>query len=387
MKKLLLFALLQACIGFNGVAQDTITMYLDKDYKSTDSTKASYIRTAIIRDGRYFITDKNVEGKMVNYSEYKSVNPWIEDGLSKHYVIPDILYSTGNYENGKITGQWVYYASNSLPDTVNYDIIKSTSTSSNSDSLFEKYRATKQPSKEVWQIVDSLSNYYARKFHLPARTRCSNTSNELDISFILDTAGTVKCPHVKGTNDDDFISEALRVLLNYKFNNIPTSPLSIDFKVDLSDIGDQMAEDSTKGEPTTAAKNVIEPINGAAGSSSHDNTYLTADEPPILEYRGGGLLKYISDHIRYPRFAGESGIQGTVYVCFTIEEDGSISEIRVANKANPLLKNEAIRVIKGCPKWKPGKIKGKPVRVNFTFPIHFKQQTPSDANDECKHPN
>ena len=58
-------------------------------------------------------------------------------------------------------------------------------------------------------------------------------------------------------------------------------------------------------------------------------------------------------------------------VMFVVETDGSLSNVRVARKVFPSLDAEAVRVVKAMPKWKPGKEKGRAVRVNFTMPIVF----------------
>ena len=67
----------------------------------------------------------------------------------------------------------------------------------------------------------------------------------------------------------------------------------------------------------------------------------------------------------------ENGIQGKVYIQFVIEKDGSITDVKVARGVDASLDKEAVRVVKAMPKWKPGKQRGKPVRVSYTLPIFF----------------
>ena len=94
------------------------------------------------------------------------------------------------------------------------------------------------------------------------------------------------------------------------------------------------------------------------------------------EYPGGSeaLSKYLSESIKYPEEAEEKGIEGKVILTFIVEKDGSISEIEVVNPVNPLLDNEAVRVIKAMQGWTPGKQNGKTVRVKYTIPVTFKLQ-------------
>jgi TonB family protein len=74
----------------------------------------------------------------------------------------------------------------------------------------------------------------------------------------------------------------------------------------------------------------------------------------------------------YPPKLKAAGIQGKVYVQFIVERDGSITNVKVRRTSNVVeLDNEAVRLIKNMPKWIPGSIKGKAVRVNQTVPITF----------------
>ena len=88
-------------------------------------------------------------------------------------------------------------------------------------------------------------------------------------------------------------------------------------------------------------------------------------------FPGGNVQQWISKHVKYPVLAMENGIQGKVYVQFVIERDGSVSNVKVVRGVDSSLDKEAVRVVKSMPKWKPGKQRGKPVRVSFTLPINF----------------
>ena len=91
------------------------------------------------------------------------------------------------------------------------------------------------------------------------------------------------------------------------------------------------------------------------------------------EFPGGedSLRVYISKHIKYPELAVKEGIQGKVYISFTVTSEGGVSQVEVARGASPLLDKEAIRVIKSLPEWKPGTQRGKAVNVRYTVPVNF----------------
>jgi len=84
-----------------------------------------------------------------------------------------------------------------------------------------------------------------------------------------------------------------------------------------------------------------------------------------------GLMKYFAENTKYPPIAKEYNITGKVYVQFIVEKDGSVTNVKVAREIDKHLDAEAVRVVKSLPKYKPGKQRGRPVRVMFTVPITF----------------
>ncbi len=93
-------------------------------------------------------------------------------------------------------------------------------------------------------------------------------------------------------------------------------------------------------------------------------------------YPGGDqkLMEYIAKNIKYPQIARESGIQGRVFVGFVVEPDGHVSNVKLLRGIGGGCDEEAMRVIKSMPKWKPGKQRGKAVRVSYQIPVMFKLQ-------------
>ena len=89
------------------------------------------------------------------------------------------------------------------------------------------------------------------------------------------------------------------------------------------------------------------------------------------EFPGGEveMIRFIQENFEYPEIAREMGEQGTVYVQFVVNQDGSIIEEKVIKGVSSSIDKEALRVVKRMPKWKPGEQAGKPVRVRYTMPI------------------
>jgi len=86
------------------------------------------------------------------------------------------------------------------------------------------------------------------------------------------------------------------------------------------------------------------------------------------------VLVFVSKNFEFPEMAKEMGIQGRVYVNFVIEKNGSITNVEIVRGVDPLLDDEAVRVVKKLPKLIPAKQRGKPVRMSFTLPINAKLQ-------------
>jgi protein TonB len=108
--------------------------------------------------------------------------------------------------------------------------------------------------------------------------------------------------------------------------------------------------------------------------AEEEQVFYTVEEMP--EPPGGeiGLRNYIKANLKYPPIAQENGVQGKVYVQFVVDVDGSITNAKVPRSVDPALDKEALRVINSLPKWKPGKQRGKAVKVSYTVPINFQLQ-------------
>lgn len=84
------------------------------------------------------------------------------------------------------------------------------------------------------------------------------------------------------------------------------------------------------------------------------------------------LLRFIATHVKYPELAKENGVEGRVYVGFVVNKRGQVEQVQVVKGVDPLLNNEARRIIESLPKWSPGFQGGRAVNVCFTVPINFK---------------
>lgn len=119
--------------------------------------------------------------------------------------------------------------------------------------------------------------------------------------------------------------------------------------------------------------NNYEPVNGVnVPDSTVVKVFTSIDQMP--EFPGGqaALMQYLASNIEYPAKARKNDIQGKVMVKFVVCENGALCNEEVVRSIGGGCEEEVIRVIKAMPKWKAGKMNGKPVRVYYTLPVTFR---------------
>ena len=116
------------------------------------------------------------------------------------------------------------------------------------------------------------------------------------------------------------------------------------------------------------------PVEVVEEDVQEQEIFQIVEEMP--SYPGGDqkLMEFVAKNIKYPQIARETGIQGRVFVGFVVEPDGSVSNVKVLRGIGGGCDEEAMRVVKSMPKWKPGKQRGKAVRVSYMLPVNFKLQ-------------
>jgi TonB family protein len=136
--------------------------------------------------------------------------------------------------------------------------------------------------------------------------------------------------------------------------------------------------ENTDNEDNVATKGIEEELIEITKDSGSENadpgklTFMLVEKMP--EYPGGEneLYRYLATNIQYPAEAKKKGIQGRVFVTFIIEQDGRVTDVRILRGIGGGCDEEALRVVRAMPRWRPGVQKGKPVRVQYNLPISFK---------------
>ena len=107
-------------------------------------------------------------------------------------------------------------------------------------------------------------------------------------------------------------------------------------------------------------------------TTTDDKVYEVCEQMPTYEGGDAALLKYLTDSVKYPELAKKHGVQGRVVIGFIVEKDGSLTNVKVLRAVDRALDAEALRVVKGMPKWIPGRQNKQRVRVKYNVPVSFR---------------
>ncbi len=148
----------------------------------------------------------------------------------------------------------------------------------------------------------------------------------------------------------------------------PPAPVEIQIVEDDVEIENEAEIEETEITQETA----VEVIEVAEEVVDEPEIFTIVEDMP--EFPGGGesaLLRYLSKNIKYPPLARENNIQGIVYVTFEIDRSGKVKDAKILRGIGGGCDEEALRVVSNMPQWKPGRQRGKPVRVQYNLPVRF----------------
>lgn len=138
-----------------------------------------------------------------------------------------------------------------------------------------------------------------------------------------------------------------------------------------------ISKDKAKDTPPKDSKRHESVATQPATDNDSANSHRLAgviEEMPVFPGGKEALMKYIVDNLRSPEGIEDGTVTGRVIVGFTVNEDGSISDVKVMRGDTPALNKEAVRVVESMPKWTPGKVMGKVSKTKYVLPINFHWQ-------------
>ena len=129
---------------------------------------------------------------------------------------------------------------------------------------------------------------------------------------------------------------------------------------------------STPGTGSTSTAVATGPVGPVVEEVDDDRIFDVVEEN--AQFPGGdeACMKWLHDHIKYPSTCQEQGVQGRVIVAFVVNKDGSIVDVKVLRSPDQHLSDEAVRVVKQMPKWKPARQGNRSVRSRFNLPVMFR---------------
>jgi protein TonB len=131
-------------------------------------------------------------------------------------------------------------------------------------------------------------------------------------------------------------------------------------------------EDQLELDDMTADDNLAMDFVPVEEEEDEEVAFIIVEDMP--KFQGGDqntFRSWTQSNLKYPEIAAENGISGRVFVNFVVNKNGEVVDAKVVRGVDPSLDQEALRVVRSSPRWEPGKQRGKPVKVQFTFPIVF----------------
>ena len=157
---------------------------------------------------------------------------------------------------------------------------------------------------------------------------------------------------------------------------------SNDYKTQGAVPGADSVSTATAAADSTAATASTKPVAKAKAAHGHASITLpkvNGEAETAPQFPGGqpALDKYVTDNVNYPQQAIDDDMSGIVHVSFVVDEQGNVTNAKVLDpsKVGDGLEQEALRVVKAMPSWKPGRINGKKVRTHMQLPISFQVES------------
>ncbi len=152
-----------------------------------------------------------------------------------------------------------------------------------------------------------------------------------------------------------------------------TPPVVVDKEVEEEQPPPQEKLSETNVGVVTQAgdENAVEPPPEVVADPDEGKVYSYVEEMPTFPGGDAALYEYLQRNIKYPPIARENGITGKVFIGFVVDKEGKITDIKILRSLGAGCDEEALRVIKSMPGWKPGKQNGRTVAVSYSMPINF----------------
>lgn len=221
---------------------------------------------------------------------------------------------------------------------------------------------------KLYNMVHSFNNYSLKKRITMMMKRKSKFWTQAKSLYVLPLGGFVLSLFACTDGKKPSVQEAQPVETQSAEAQSP-KPQEVAVKEQPRDTVASFQEEKQQRVATTTP--VKEPVKKPSGKDAHENL---EDQDP--SFPGGDLacMEWLRDNIKYPAEAIEKGIEGRVIVTFVVTKDGKITNAEVVRSSDPLLNEEALRVLHSMPDWIPAKRNGQNVDLQYTLPLTFRLQ-------------
>ena len=223
---------------------------------------------------------------------------------------------------------------------------------------FLTFAQSAEGNNEVFQKVDQmpefqgdLNLYLPSNIKYPAQARREGIEGRVVVSFVVDENGKItNVKVIRGIRGgcDEEAKRVVEEMPDWKPGKLNGKAVKVGY--------------------TLPVRFQLSSAKGSANVEQSAEKFTYVEQMPAFK---GDFNAFLSQNIHYPPKALKKGIEGRVIVSFVVDEDGSISDVQLMHGIGGGCDEEAIRVVKGMPAWKPGKQNGKPVKVRYTLPIRF----------------
>ena len=332
--------------------KDTVIYYEDGTYTKFESTEAVDPFTGELR--------KTFTVK--NYTAEGTPNPNIDFTIREVEKHGDtMMYSMDPFT---ISGDIVNKLKNKIMTDEDIDIEVTEVGCVDNDTVYNIVEQMPEfPGKEK-----AMMEFVTHNIHYPEEAKEKGIEGRVFVGFVVEKDGSINEVKVLKGIGHGCDEEAVRVVKSmpkWKPGMQKGKPVRVHYQMPFF----FKLSDNQPKQPVKKSS-----VSKADMKPDKNGVYQIVEEMPMFPGGEQAMLDYVSKNVVYPSEAQEKGISGRVFVGFIVEKDGSVNEVKVLRGIGGGCDEESVRVIKSMPKWKPGKMKGKPVRVSYMMPIIFKLQ-------------
>ncbi|MBC7565537.1 MAG: energy transducer TonB [Pedobacter sp.] len=223
-----------------------------------------------------------------------------------------------------------------------------------------------------------MNNFYAylkENVRYPSEAKASKLEGKVFLSFVVEKDGSlmdIKVDRKLGGGTDEEAVRVLEASPKWQPGIQNGNVVRVKYNIPISfSLASSTPNSGTTGEKSSSSVQQVYDFVASPIQEDKVHDFTSLDQQPTFPGGMAQFYQYLKRTVVYPMEAQEKNIQGKVFLSFTVEKNGELTNIKVDRKLGGGTDEEAIRVIKLSPHWIPGLLDKKPVRVKYNIPISF----------------